>query len=161
MIPIGSTPTTHILKLPLGRIGRMGIDMSRSVENEWLCSQIAQKLDIKTAHSKISTFDGIKVLVVERFDRVISSEGNWIIRLPQEDFCQITATPSERKYEADGGQAYEALWIYCLGQSTLSEIAGLLSNRKYFLVACGTRWACEKLQHILRGKRSFSTNANL
>jgi len=110
LIPIGSTPTTHILKLPLGRIGRMGIDMSRSVENEWLCSQIAQKLDIKTAPSKISTFDGIKVLVVERFDRVISSEGNWIIRLPQEDFCQITANAfRSESHEADGGPGIRSI----------------------------------------------------
>jgi serine/threonine-protein kinase HipA len=43
MRPHGATPTTHIFKLPLGKVGRDGrIDMSASVENEWLCSRILQ-----------------------------------------------------------------------------------------------------------------------
>lgn len=32
--PLGSTPTTHILKLPLGLVGAMQADMRTSVENE-------------------------------------------------------------------------------------------------------------------------------
>jgi len=32
-LPRGSTPTTHILKLPLGRVGGLGVDLSLSVEN--------------------------------------------------------------------------------------------------------------------------------
>ena len=39
-VPSGSTPTTHILKLPLGLVGGMGLDLRESVENEWLCAQI-------------------------------------------------------------------------------------------------------------------------
>jgi serine/threonine-protein kinase HipA len=38
--PRGATPTTHILKLPLGLVGNMRADMSTSIENEWLCSRI-------------------------------------------------------------------------------------------------------------------------
>lgn len=34
--PRGATPTTHIFKLPLGLIGGRRLDMSNSVENEWL-----------------------------------------------------------------------------------------------------------------------------
>jgi HipA-like protein len=39
-LPRGATPTTHILKLPLGLIGGMKLDLRNSVENEWLCAQI-------------------------------------------------------------------------------------------------------------------------
>jgi serine/threonine-protein kinase HipA len=39
-LPHGATPTTHILKLPLGLVGGMKLDMRDSVENEWLCAQI-------------------------------------------------------------------------------------------------------------------------
>jgi hypothetical protein len=39
-LPRGATPTTHILKLPLGLIGGMKLDMRDSVENEWLCARI-------------------------------------------------------------------------------------------------------------------------
>ena len=38
--PIGSTPTTHIFKLPLGLVGNRQADMRTSVENEWLCARI-------------------------------------------------------------------------------------------------------------------------
>lgn len=38
--PHGATPTTHIFKLPIGQAGQTGIDMTTSVENEWLCAQI-------------------------------------------------------------------------------------------------------------------------
>ena len=156
LIPIGSTPTTHILKLPLGRIGRMGIDMSRSVENEWLCSQIAQKLDIKTAPSKISTFDGIKVLVVERFDRVISSEGNWIIRLPQEDFCQITATPSERKYEADGGPGIRSIMDILLGAvDPLGDRRTFIKSQILFWLLAAPDGHAKNFSIFLGGKGHF------
>ena len=35
-IPTGATPTTHILKLPMGQVGAMQADFRSSVENEWL-----------------------------------------------------------------------------------------------------------------------------
>lgn len=38
--PLGATPTTHILKLPLGLIGNIRADMQDSVDNEWLCAQL-------------------------------------------------------------------------------------------------------------------------
>lgn len=37
--PLGATPTTHIFKLPMGRMPG-GIDLSTSVENEWLCHRL-------------------------------------------------------------------------------------------------------------------------
>ena len=39
-LPHGVTPTSHIIKLPIGKIKHSGIDLSDSVENEWLCLQI-------------------------------------------------------------------------------------------------------------------------
>src|SRR4051812_27887634 len=43
-LPKNATPTTHILKLPLGLIGGARVDMSHSVENEWLCAQLLREL---------------------------------------------------------------------------------------------------------------------
>ncbi len=37
MRPLGATPTTHIIKLPMGLVGNMQADMRTSVCNEWLC----------------------------------------------------------------------------------------------------------------------------
>ncbi len=101
--PVGATPTTHIFKLPLGLVGNMRADMSSSVENEWLCSRILAAYGVPVANCEIAKFGEYKVLVVERFDRVLHSSGKYWLRLVQEDMCQATATPSYRKYEADGG----------------------------------------------------------
>ncbi|MEO6874827.1 MAG: type II toxin-antitoxin system HipA family toxin [Opitutaceae bacterium] len=100
--PRGATPTTHILKLPLGLIGHLQMDMQGSVENEWLCARLMQRLGLNTARCEILEFGKRKVLAVERFDRRLQRSG-WIARLPQEDFCQALGLPSTMKYEGDGG----------------------------------------------------------
>ncbi|WP_235515306.1 type II toxin-antitoxin system HipA family toxin [Achromobacter sp. Root83] len=104
--PHGATPTTHIFKLPLGRVANMSFDMSDSVENEWLCSEILRAYQMPVATTQPLTFEDMKVLAVERFDRMWweNPEGKRrLIRLPQEDMCQATATPPHLKYESDGG----------------------------------------------------------
>jgi serine/threonine-protein kinase HipA len=101
--PAGSTPTTHIFKLPLGLVGNRQADMRTSVENEWLCSRIVAAFGIPVAHCEIGEFGSHKALVVERFDRVLHSSGKFWLRLMQEDFCQATGTPWHRKYQSDGG----------------------------------------------------------
>jgi serine/threonine-protein kinase HipA len=104
--PHGSTPTTHILKLPLGLVGNMGMDMRDSVENEWLCAQILHEYGLPVARCAPLQFEDQKVLGVERFDRQwhgLDGDSPWLLRLPQEDMCQATGTPPLLKYEADGG----------------------------------------------------------
>jgi serine/threonine-protein kinase HipA len=101
--PSGATPTTHIFKLPLGLVGNMRADMSSSVENEWLCSRILAAYGVPIASCEMGKFGEYKVLIVERFDRLLHSSGKYWLRLVQEDMCQATATPSYKKYEADGG----------------------------------------------------------
>lgn len=100
--PTGATPTTHILKLPIG-VSPQGIDLTTSVENEWLCAQIVKAYNIAVAPCRMETFGDFKTLVVERFDRRLAEGGKWWLRLPQEDFCQATGTPPAFKYESDGG----------------------------------------------------------
>ena len=110
-VPNAATPTTHILKLPLGRTGNLQANMQDSVENEWLCMQFLGELGFEVAATEIARFQDdageVKALVVKRFDRehVVGSAEHpaWIVRLPQEDMCQATGTPPENKYEADGG----------------------------------------------------------
>lgn len=102
-IPLGSTPSTHIFKLPLGRVGNMRADMASSVENEWLCMQLLRAFGLPVANTSIGRFEDGCALVVERFDRRLSEDGNWWVRLPQEDLCQTFGLPSSRKYESDGG----------------------------------------------------------
>ena len=107
--PRGATPTTHILKLPLGLIGNGRVDMRTSVENEWLCSKVLEAFGLPVAHTEIRTFGDQKVLSVQRFDRRLSPDGRWYFRLPQEDFCQALGLPPRLKYEADGGPGMESI----------------------------------------------------
>jgi serine/threonine-protein kinase HipA len=109
LLPEGSTPTTHIFKLPLGLVGNMQADMRTSVENEWLCAKIVAAYGLSIARCEIGEFEDQKALVVERFDRRVSSDRRWIVRLPQEDMCQATGTPALHKYEADGGPGIERI----------------------------------------------------
>ncbi len=108
-LPRGATPTTHILKLPLGLVGgSRRVDLSDSVQNEWLCLRLLGALGLPVATTEMARFDGQPVLVVERFDRAFADGGYWIARLPQEDFCQALGQPPARKYEADGGPGMAA-----------------------------------------------------
>jgi len=118
--PTHATPTTHILKLPMG-INTQGIDLSTSVENEWLCAQIAQQYGIEVAKCRMETFGQYKTLVVERFDRRLASDRTWYLRLPQEDLCQATATPPALKYESDGGPGIGAVMDLLLGSERAVE----------------------------------------
>jgi serine/threonine-protein kinase HipA len=132
--PRGATPTTHILKLPLGIVGGgLQLDMSESVENEWLCAHILCELGFSVAKTDIAVFGTQKALVVERFDRQWVDE-RWIARLPQEDFCQALAVPPDRKHESDGGPGIaDALKL-------LSGSAAPNADREQFLLAQLAFW---------------------
>lgn len=105
--PAGTTATTHILKPQIGRLPN-GIDLSFSVENEFLCLKLAAALGLPTANVEIAVFGGKRVLVVERFDRRWTRDER-LLRLPQEDCCQALSVPPSRKYEANGGPGIPAI----------------------------------------------------
>lgn len=119
-LPAGATPTTHIFKLPMGS-NSQGIDLSSSVENEWICAQLVHAYGISVAPCTIHIFGEQKALVVERFDRQLSADKKWFQRLPQEDFCQATATPLALKYESDGGPGIEQIMELLLGSQNSAD----------------------------------------
>ncbi len=102
-LPLESTPTSHILKLPIGLVAQSQIDLSESCENEWLCSEITKAFGLPVASTSVEVFEDVKCLVVERFDRQWSADGSWLMRIPQEDLCQALGVSSQLKYQADGG----------------------------------------------------------
>jgi serine/threonine-protein kinase HipA len=96
----------------LGLVGNMKFDLSESVENEWLCSEILAAYGMPVARTEVLSFEDVKVLAVERFDRRWQDAENGkrsLIRLPQEDMCQATGTPPHLKYEADGGPGIDRI----------------------------------------------------
>lgn len=145
-LPMGATPTTHILKLPVGAAG-LPFEVGDSIENEWVCAAILKEFGLPVARTEIGRFGEQKALVVERFDRRwqgIDREpykrgfkppaGAWIARLPQEDFCQATGTPSETKYESNGGPGIPGI----LGILASSERP--LEDRRTFVLAQLAFW---------------------
>ena len=60
-LPLGATPTSHILKLPIGILPQKNIDLSDSCENEWLCLKIAAAYGLPVNKAEIVGFDCLKV----------------------------------------------------------------------------------------------------
>lgn len=102
--PVGTTPTTHILKPQLGEIPTASgvIDMRASVDNEHYCLKLLGAFGLEVAETGIATFGEKRVLVVQRFDRLHRDNGD-ILRLPQEDFCQALGVNPAQKYQSEGG----------------------------------------------------------
>lgn len=113
--PLGATPSTHIFKLPIGQVSKFNVDLSTSIENEWLCAQIIRAYGLPIAGCEMATFGDERVLIVERFDRRLASNRKWWLRLPQEDMCQATGTLPGQKYEADGGPGMRGIMSLLLG----------------------------------------------
>lgn len=122
-IPHGDIPTTAIIKPEI-----QGID--GSIENEFFCLALAQKIGIPVPKFEIlqfhkalgklsskNTFDlrtddvyllEKKYLVIKRYDRAEKSGS--VVRLHQEDLCQAMGIPSENKYQKDGGPSFKDLF---------------------------------------------------
>ncbi len=128
-LPLGATPTSHIFKLPIGRFQYSNLDLSDSVENEWLCHLILKAYRIPVANAAMHLFDDIKTLVVERFDRRWAPDRSWLMRLPQEDMCQALNIPPSLKYENNGGPGIARIMELLLGSMES------LSDRRTFMTA--------------------------
>jgi serine/threonine-protein kinase HipA len=149
--PKGATPTTHILKLPLGVVGNFQGDFSDSVENEWLCGQLLREWGLPTAQSEVARFGEQQALIVTRFDRrwqgatqeqaekrsFKPTQGVWIARLPQEDFCQALGLPPTRRYESEGGPSIQGALELLAGseQPEQDRMTFLLAQLSFWLLA--------------------------
>ena len=141
--PLGATPTTHILKLPLGRVGGRRLELTHSVHNEWLCAQFLKGLGLPVASTEVARFGDQLVLVVEHFDRHWSTRTRggrrWKARLPQEDFCQVMGLPSRLKYEAAGGPGMRPIMQVLLGsQAAPADVTTFLCAQLAFWLLAAT-----------------------
>jgi serine/threonine-protein kinase HipA len=94
-IPLGRTPSTHIVKTPIARF-------DDTVANEALCLDLARALGLTAASAEVRQADGREFLLVERYDRRHAPDGH-VDRIHQEDLCQALAIPPQLKYESEGG----------------------------------------------------------
>lgn len=133
-VPTKATPTTHIFKLPIGLIKHSGIDLSDSIENEWLCLKILSGFGLAVNHATIGNFGDTKVLICERFDRKWNKDHSMILRLPQEDMCQVFGLSSALKYQSDGGPGIKMIMDFLQGSFNA------LDDRTHFFKSCFLFW---------------------
>lgn len=153
--PHGATPTTHIFKLPIGFVADRRADFTTSVQNEWLSMEIMRAYGLPVADCEMLSFDGQPVLSVTRFDRQLHPSGAYWLRLPQEDFCQATATPPEHKYQRDGGPGILDLAKLLQGaQNPQADLQTLFATQVLFWMLAATDGHAKNfsLQILPRGR---------
>ena len=170
--PTGTTATTHILKPQIGTLPN-GVDLSNSVENEYLCLKLLAALGVPTATAEIADFGDRRTLVVERFDRLWTKDGR-LLRRPQEDTCQALSIPSTRKYQSDGGPGVRDIVELLKGSDRpIEDIAAFLrANIVFWLIGAtdghaknfsvflgpGGRFSMTPLYDVLTAQPSLDAN---
>lgn len=105
-VPFGDAASSHIVKSSARRFEELN-------ENEWCCLQLAAACGLRVAPAWVeyaADGSGNSLLVEERFDRVVEASdasqpgGKGVLRLHQEDFCQVLGKLPVQKYEQPGQQ---------------------------------------------------------
>jgi len=130
--PHGTTPTTHLLKKPLGRLPN-GLDLTHSVENEFYCLRLMAAFGLPVCAAEMRRFGKTQALVIERFDRRRMPDGR-LLRIPQEDCCQALAKPPSLKYQSEGGPGMVDILTLLKGSDSPAE------DQKQFLKAQVLFW---------------------
>ena len=94
VLPLNGTPSTHIIKPGIPRF-------PESVFNELYCMRLAKACRISVAECSVLRVRGIPYYVTTRYDR--QQESGKVLRLHQEDFCQLLGFEPSVKYESEGG----------------------------------------------------------
>ena len=104
-LPDIDIPTTHIIKTALPKY-------TQSIQNEFICMNVARKVGIEVPNVEIMNANGIEFLLIERFDREFK-DGK-IRRILQEDFAQSLGVQSRDKYDVT---IKDCVWV--LNQTTV------------------------------------------
>ena len=94
-------PSSHIIKPSI----QHRQDIPHTAINEALVMMLAERIGMQVA--KVRYAPELKAVVIARYDRIVSPEGR-LLRLHQNDLCQILGIPSGKKYEAEGGPSLKA-----------------------------------------------------
>lgn len=150
--PLDGMPSTHILKPDLRDGSYPGL-----AANECFCMRLAAYCGLASASVELLTLAGRPCLVVERFDRELSS---WPPRrLHQEDLCQALGLTPDFKYQHSGWRlpSYkglaELLSVHSL-EPGVDRLAGAQAAVFHFLVGNADAHAKNiSLLHLAKGVR--------
>ena len=153
--PKGTTPTTHLFKTQIGQLPN-GIELSNSVENEFYCLKLAEAFGLKANKAEIQTFGETKALIIERFDRLWTSDGR-LLRLPQEDCCQALSIPPTQKYQNKGGPGIIDIFELLKGSDTpMEDSKAFLKSQILFWLIGATDGHGKNFSLFLRPGGSYS-----
>lgn len=102
--PLNGMPSSHILKPE-----PPGDDYPGLATNEYFCMRLAERCGLSAAHVELKAVAGRPCLIVQRFDRELSSYP--AKRIHQEDLCQALGLTPDFKYQKEGWRlpSYRAL----------------------------------------------------
>jgi len=100
-LPIGTAPSTHILKLPHLQFAHIPV-------NEAYVTALAARLGFDVVAAELMARTDPPSLLIERYDRLRGGDPWPARRLHQEDLCQALGLPPTRKYEQEGGPSLAA-----------------------------------------------------
>lgn len=145
--PFGSEPTTHIIKPAMPGLESQEI-------NEHLSLSAARRLGLSAAVSEVHDFGGQRAVVLERYDRIVDTDGS-IFRVHQEDFCQSLGVLPEFKYEEDGGPGALAIIQQLRRHSGSSEgdIESFVRALAYNVAIGGTDAHAKNYSILLSGRQ--------
>lgn len=139
----GSAPTTHIFKN-----GVHGFRLQAL--NEFICMRLASRCGLPAANTSYEVFEGEPAIVIERYDRVKASDGR-IVRLHQEDFCQILGILPENKYPEYGGPGASDIIRVISSTTQAARNARLFTSMLFFNYLIGAPDAHAKNFSLLLG----------
>lgn len=116
--PLDGYPSTHIIKPVTGEHPTLIFD-------EEYGARIARHVGLTTFDTRISSFDGVSALVIERYDRSARAPGG---RVHQEDFNQALGFSGDGKYESHGHPGLAAiarLLLEHIGRTALDQLLRL------------------------------------
>lgn len=145
-VPSGRTPTTHILKPPTG-------EFDGYLENEHFCLNLARRLGMPTATSRILRFEDELAIVIERYDRQRTEDD--ILRVHQEDACQALGIPPMRKYENEGGPGAKSIveLLRTHSSNRAADVATFLDALAFNWLAAGTDAHAKNYALLIAGGR--------
>lgn len=144
----GAVPTTHILKPAISGLDDHDL-------NEHLCLSAARHLGLDAAVSRMASFAGERVIVVDRYDRHRHPDGT-IVRLHQEDLCQALGIPPVIKYQSEGGPSPEqiiALLRASDEHSARAEVARFVDALAFNWIIAGTDAHAKNYSLLLAGRQ--------
>ncbi|MDQ7907745.1 type II toxin-antitoxin system HipA family toxin [Phytohabitans sp. ZYX-F-186] len=145
--PWGAVPTTHILKPAI-----TGLDDHDL--NEHMCLAAARHLGLDAAASRVASFAGERVIVIDRYDRTRRADGT-VDRLHQEDLCQALGIPPVIKYQSEGGPSPEQIIALLRAESADgdAEVRRFVDALAFNWIIAGTDAHAKNYSLLLAGRQ--------